>query len=854
MTDLLRGSRNLIVSSLIIATAALAACGDTATSPGGGDEPDPDPDPQSAVCDWIGLSQASAMPADSVEVGAVPDSFAAPVWVEVRVPEDTTTGYTWVEPGEGGVSFMPAPVHPLGDPEGGAVELTVTDGTHACPTVDFEIDALPEAPGTFAAVVDSLVATIAVQAELLGTTAETLAAASMDTLGADRYPVAIAQRVISHPDNPNSMTAIAAGTSEAFGEADLTITDRLLARTGFLASVSAHLAYLRGVAASVPSPSADAGAVATSAPVLAQSDNPADYDCSDITTAFELDLCMEEARSAASVLDGATGKVANDMGKALGVAGLVPHGGVQMATAGLGAALWAAQIYYEGRANTLPSELAELTFDLTKEEFLEDEEGSGQWQNAMLTATSNGWELDKAILEGIIQVAGMSSTFKGFLDGEAAELGMKEILEYIRDELVSEAIDAATQGEDVLRIPPETFGPIPIDDAEWSESEVDALGVLALTDRMTYEPRKSGTGYVIVQNVEGTFADQTRRTERPVEVRRIQIAIQPTSEQADPGQVFAFDATVENAAHPDALEVSASQGEIINVTYEGDGLHTIEYAAPETDDFHDFITARHTANTGARAYSDEPRLAQADIYSKAEVVVDPFATCLELDQDTTFSAEVVGLENQSVTWEIVEGTGEIDAGGTFTPTEPGYATVRATSVADTTLTGEATVSIGGCDCWWNVNVTGVPAFGDGTMDSWSLGYTASATSLFAITGNGSMTDGTVGYFFVYPEDAEQGAPLAPGSFSALVGGSLGTTQPTQFGTDTLAFATAALVEADSARVEGTVTGPVIVADYPYDDINTYIGTFQAAFRITPEVEQDQGGGITEYFCNSQSGT
>jgi len=837
----------LLLSLLVF----LTACGESSTAPAGGDEDPSDTDSDLVACEWISLESSSAMPVERIAIGSPPDSFDRPIWVQVRSPDDTTAGYTWMETTESTDSLV-APVHPLGDPGGGPVELSVTDGSVTCEPVDFTVEALPDAPGTLLATVDSLNTLVELQAEILGTTGQELAEASFDTLGIERFPLAIAQAVIAHADNPNSLASLAQGASEEFGDVDLTMADRLLARSGIPGLVSAHLARLRQVHARLPAaPGSEPRAGLGAAP----GDSPTDYNCIGITTAFELDFCMNEAREAAQVLDGATGTVLKDAGTAVGVAGLVPHPGVRAGSAVVGAGMWAATTYFEGWSSVLPSELGDLTFDLTKEVFLEDEEGSGQWENAEITAESTGWGLDKAILEGIAQAASLAGPF-GELSRrfESTELSLGDLLGFIQSDRVNAAIEAATGGDDFIEIPPEMFGPVPVDDEDWTESSVDGLGVIELTNRTTYEPRESGTGYVILRNVEGTFAGQTASTNKPVEVREITVDIQPDQEVADPGQVFAFDATVENAANPEMLDVTANLGRIINVTYEGDGLHTIEYAAPETSDFHDFITAEHTAETGARAYSSERRLDQADIYSQVELVIDPFATCAEVGEEAPFSAEVPGQDNPVVTWTVVEGVGEIDENGTFVSSETGQATIRATLVSDESVTAEATVTVGGCACWWSVQVTGVPNFGDATMDNgWSLGFTASGSNLFSISGNGSTSGGLTGYFYVYPQDQDVGAPFVPGTFQALTGGAYGTAQSTQFATQEGATSTAFLLEAGPDLLHGSASGTVTVSNYPYDDPNTYSGSFRAAFRITPEIEQDQGGGVTAYFCNSQSG-
>lgn len=835
--------------------AVLGSCGD-ATSPGAEDEPDPDPD--LAVCDWISPGSDAAEPGERIAMGVLPDSFETLTWVNVRAPDDTATGHTWLELDDARTATMVAPVHPLGDPDGGPVELTVTDETSTCAPVEFTIEALPEAPGTFGAVVDSLAAAVDVRAQIMGTTPETLATASFDTLAQELFPLAMAQAVIDHPDNPNSMASIAAGTSDQFGQVDLTMADRLLARSGFPDMVAAHLARLRAVAAEVPGAgagsSANADARSLSDPLALQSDNPADYNCQGITTAFELDFCMGEAVEAARTLEGATGKLMNDMGTLTGAAGLVPHAGVQAGAAIVGGGVWLAQTLLGAYAGLLPSILEELTFDITKPSFKEDEEGTGQWENAMITASSTGWGADKAILESIVQATGLAGAFKGVANRFAGhpDLDLEAGVSYVVGDRIQAAIDAATEGEDFIQWPPEVFGPVPVDDDRWTDSKVDALGVLQLLDRKTYEPRKPGTGVVILTNDPGTFGDQTEDAQKEVEVQEITIDIQPPAKRADPGEEIPFLVITENSAHPQSLDVDANLGTISDLMYEENGVHTFIYKAPDQADFHDFITATHTATTGALGHTGDTPLDQADVNSKAELFLEPTAICLdEVGDDTTFTDTVVGLEDTSVTWEIEKGPGTIDDTGTYTATEPGGAIIEATAVADTTLKAKAHVTVGGCECWWSVQISGVPTFGSGLADEgYLVSYSLVDGDLTAIGLQGNDTSGSNGVLYLYPGTGS-GVPLAPGSYDGGGQGSYtsGSTITHIYASDdSLPPLDISLLQADSTRVEGDASGLLVVDGQPIADGNVYTGTVSATFRITPNVVRDQGTGWTDFLC------
>ena len=74
------------------------------------------------------------------------------------------------------------------------------------------------------------------------------------------------------------------------------------------------------------------------------------------------------------------------------------------------------------------------------------------------------------------------------------------------------------------------------------------------------------------------------------------------------------------------------------------------------------------------------------------VVVLPSSASLLTNQSRTFAAQVTGTSNHAVNWSA--SSGSINSAGAYTaPATPGTAIVRATSVADATKFGEATVTV-----------------------------------------------------------------------------------------------------------------------------------------------------------------
>ena len=78
------------------------------------------------------------------------------------------------------------------------------------------------------------------------------------------------------------------------------------------------------------------------------------------------------------------------------------------------------------------------------------------------------------------------------------------------------------------------------------------------------------------------------------------------------------------------------------------------------------------------------------------VSVSPPSATIVVGGTQTFTASVTNTTNTAVTWSVQGGAanGSIDAGGTYTaPGTPGTFTVVATSIADPTRSGTATVTV-----------------------------------------------------------------------------------------------------------------------------------------------------------------
>jgi len=388
------------------------------------------------------------------------------------------------------------------------------------------------------------------------------------------------------------------------------------------------------------------------------------------------------------------------IGTGIGVAGLVPGAG-QIAFAA-GALFFLHTKVIEGTARLLPSHFVDGDFELAKRTYLEDEPGPDHWQNAWVKAASDGWTVDQTIMSALLQLFGGAGAYDDYINGFLKESSLtRDVADFVGTTLMQEAVNA-TDGSDVLTIPADTTPRDTIDEEQWSRQEIYGDAV-AFTDHRTYAPRAVGEARVYVGTAGDEFPGSNYDMEKKsVEVKQIDVDVTPPDASARPGEVRTFEVVVARAWNPDvALDVSAGQATVVGTP--SDSVSTVEVAMPaDRSLFPVFLTAEATSDTGARAYSDERRVGQADVLLSGTIRVTPYQLCLEYGESQQFTATVAGLDDESVTWSASGGS--IGADGVFTaPSSDGDVTVTATSQVDSEVTGSALVMVReDCRSWWVV--------------------------------------------------------------------------------------------------------------------------------------------------------
>lgn len=705
------------------------------------------------ACSALAPAANSGIPLDRISIGSLPTNLDLPAIVQARSISDTLTSYGVVDVDAEGNAEIVVPIHPSGMPEGGDVVLNVTDGTSACAGIPFTIEALPPAPGELGAIADALQAVLARQAEVFETTIDNLVSTPPDQLPTTLFPIALVQSIIDHPDNPRSLRALANGTSPDVGDARLDLLEPLLARTGLRDA-------LTPVPASAPAAASQAGPARVGAAQCVPSQ---------ITSAGILDACMSAASSSAFELEGASGKVLGDISRATGYLGLVPGVPALGAASSIGGAVtWAALNSKQRTAALYPSTFTAMTVSPSPSTFLEDQDGPGTW-TATVQATNQPWDLGKELLEGSLQAAGVASAFD---KAQVAGPEVNGLLSWFMTGPV--AAEALSQGTDLV-IAAQVTPEIPVTDDAYSESSI--LGnAFARTSHTEYEPRQAGSATLSIRTEDGAFGGAQISDQQALSVEAIEIVLTPAEALLAGGEGQTFTVSVRNSEHPEMVEVDPTvplQGTIESLTIGAGGSHTLEYTAPGEPNptSPDFVTVRHTAATGALAFSESKPSGFA-VVRFPDITIIPPTDCIEPGQTAQFTAEIVGADDMTLEWSADVGTIDSSTGAYTAPagaTSGQTATITATSTTNANVTDNVIIELGGCSCSWTALVdASLFESADGDQGIVSFGPDG---SLIGVTLGDLSTDQALNVT-INPD--QFGVPVgSTGTYSVTFGGTMG---------------------------------------------------------------------------------
>lgn len=642
------------------------------------------------ACTGFGLSEASAMPAERVSAAGLPSALGAVLVARVMSADRADLGWTYFEPREGANAVMLAPLHPGGGTDGGEVWVRVSDASSACPPVAMTVEPLPDRAGGMLEAVDALQQFVADQAAILGTTPADLRATPIDEVAEPYLPIALVQYVLDHPQNPNSLRAVATGT--AAPEVDPALLDALIAESGLaddLAALNVSGGALRqGAPLAIAAQTCLPGTIGTSETLL-------------------LSDCMNAQAEAQANVESELGQAIRSISEwSWMLEGL--EGAAGRRAAWVNAILWVLEMSDTRLAALLPCCIVDLAVDADRDFFEEDYPGKATW-TATLTANSKGYDLGGEILDAILKSVSVASSV------DASHVSDYEIDERLGAFLTGPVESILTEDLALFTIPPETFGPVPVFEEPWTEVSI-AGSAIEQVDHNRYRPVETGTSSFRVATrpdaPEPMFGRQSAAHHTEVEVREIEITVTPDEGFVAPGDSIVLQVRVENAFFPDSLDWIADQG-FADLQLGSDNVHRLVYFAPADARFENpaDLTVYHAGSTGAlasgRVPDDEARLT----FGKIEI--DPRPVCLDTGTEQQFGVEIEGPDTEEVNWFADEGS--IDSDGLFVApsTRPGsgYTWVKARHAEYPALADSVEVPIG-CSCQFTMNVDGQQIVGE----------------------------------------------------------------------------------------------------------------------------------------------
>ncbi|MEZ5065414.1 MAG: hypothetical protein R3B81_11825 [bacterium] len=729
-------SRPFVASVLAVGLLVPLAtgCGDDSAGP------TPDETPIELT---ISLGATSAGPGDRIPITGLPADEV--VWAAISTGGDGHVVAFLERAGAGrGGDQLIVPFFPDDPGTGGGVQVRITNGSNITSNlVNLQIDALPPAPGAFAAVVadlqmllDSwLLSAATTRAELTSTPPADLPITDLNLL--------FLHNLIDNPVNPNSLAAFAAGEIPMFaGESiDRDLLDAMIGASGLAGLVAEKTALAdtlggppdslraESVRALRPLPRLDRGCF--EGPTFGA--GPDDCDWLSEAMQYQSELATAAAAAATRVEQLVQGVV---------LAGLSLTPAAPYATAA-GAILWAAATIEDASIGIYPSHLlsGETDFVADPEAFAEDFTADGAWSEFRITAMSDGWNADRAVLEGLLQILGAVGSGPGDIadalgdqvDGAALEAFEGAITGYVKNQATTAALQEIVGSDQVdLQFCPQTWSGFDCTGAPYSVGTSSNESVLQVNDAaQSYRPVDVGSAQLRVETITGAFGNAHTAEDKVITTNPIEVHIDPFQARVGTDELVNFTVRVENAENTD-VEWSSTGADFV---WNAKGASLTTPSSPWTTPIE--VRARSVANTGLREDGLPIREGLALVeYQDSLVVVNvtPRYDCISNDSTLVLTAEVIGVDDASVTWSIAEGWGTVQSTGPLTAryTPPSSGTtddiVRATVVDHEEAIGDAHVRVSACTCFFDIMITGginwlesggdiayVAAWGDGSV-------------------------------------------------------------------------------------------------------------------------------------------
>lgn len=459
---------------------------------------------------------------------------------------------------------------------------------------------------------------------------------------------------------------------------------------------------------------------------------------------------------------------------------------------------WATKFAAEYLQGTKPSLWEQSDFEHDPDELWEDDVDGGYVEAIQMRFTSEGWDFGPMLAELAVILAGVvgggvltrhlrkpRAGDPGVIEfwGELVWNNMEEmetvvaqaemvaeVVGWIATEVIGRFVDVADLADDLQVFPPECW------EARTERPDLDDSVRLHYLDAI--ERGASDEHFLAVQLGTGTIegrwelpigasllgvglspevraATATFGASGEVEVRSLAITWDPSRRQVEPGEQVTLNVVVDNA-HDGRIRITDSLGQI-DQEVDAAGGHSLTYQVPaDWDGTSIAITATSLSDTGLRdrshpAYRGEVARTAWLVGDDDSMYLEPNVTCVQEDQTVQFEVTdaPLGGDPVDVTWSA-EG-GSITSDGAFTAaSQPGEATVTATSMEDPDRQVSRTLTVGPCnECRWDLTIDG------DLYDTSNVSASGSSMILFDV----DWETGAFGYLELGDLDGDEGGRI-----------------------------------------------------------------------------------------------
>jgi len=780
----------------------------------GGDSSDPT-DVGSGGLDSVTLSVPGAASFGRVGIKGLPSSAKAgdPTRFEVTINAEGSVAFNLpIEQDQDGFYFY-APLHPVAPNDGGAIQIQVTDGSETSPEQQLDLAALPEAPGSFASLINTMREHLEQRAGWNGTTLAELKATAPADVSPIQLPFKLAQSYLDSEDDAHDLTDLVANTDGFLSAEDAELLDRLFGYFDLETILRDEITTFVNDATPAALKSASSGV----------GDKCFDVG-PDISTAPELSVAMIRGAVHAFGADpnSDAGRILTNGGRAIATLGVVPGAGLVAGVAGV--VIAEVQAASGAIAGLYPSRFVSIVFDVDRTVFPEDDPGFAKYSNVKVVAASDGWSADASIASVAVNAMGayMSGTGTGLISGS-------EIYRDVSVMGLGEGAGAVFGDTDIIEFCSKKWT---VDISSPLYCTAQSLSRKLDVDVQAQEarPKEVGSDFLRVAAQSAKFAGRKISGDVAVEVKQIIVDVTPDEIfVVKPGDTINVTGTIMNADLTTLLWTAQKGSWDDGLSDETNGGRSRILKTPtSTSDYPFLITVESMSRQGIRGSGEPPRLDIATVrYQPKQILVNPGGLCVRNGQSEPFEAVVPGNPDAEVTWTLENpssGSGSINetTGVYRAPSSgEGEVTVVATLVGNTSIRGSVTVEYGDCSCMWEVTIeAGVSSAGG--VAAHSFAGTTTADFFLSFTGFDGSSDDAGGLILIPGPGRDVTGEFAIDEMTFVSGTSFWGVGPDEEGT----FGTLHVTSNTGGWMQGTFDGACVT----YVENNRYIRVFSGRFR------------------------